>query len=171
MDPARAADGFSWVPPHIRIETGGRRRDTVFLLTTRGCFRNPTRDRGRIVGVATIVRPAEDLEEPVRFGDREFSVGVKLRIESLLPGNEGVELAPLIPKLRESCPNEGAWSARLRRASSLSLGANGVTLGTRSRPCEVVTGRGCVTNVCLRRRLDGPRERRRGRGAHHRCCV
>lgn len=90
--------------------------DRLFLYTTRGCFRNPTRDRGRVIGVARVVRPAMNLDEPVQFGDREFSIGVDFRIDTLLPRDEGVELAPLIPRLRESFPNERAWSARLRRA-------------------------------------------------------
>jgi hypothetical protein len=114
--------------------------DAVFLYTTRGCFRNPTRDRGCVVGVATVVRPAKDLREPVRFGDREFPVGVELRLESLLPRGHGVELAPLIPKLRESFPNERAWSARLRRAVVPLAARDGRTLATalgRARPVRV----------------------------------
>ncbi|MFF3909822.1 hypothetical protein ACFYZJ_28480 [Streptomyces sp. NPDC001848] len=31
--------------------------DEVFLYTTRGCFRNPTRDLGRVIGRATIAVP------------------------------------------------------------------------------------------------------------------
>ena len=31
-----------------RLTTG----DRILLYTTRGCFRNPTRDRGRVIGVA-----------------------------------------------------------------------------------------------------------------------
>jgi hypothetical protein len=95
-----------------KLEAG----DLLFLYTTRGCFRNPTRDRGRVVGVAIVARPAKDLEKPVSFGGREFSIGVDFRIEALLPRDRGVELSPLIPKLRDSFPNERAWAARLRRA-------------------------------------------------------
>lgn len=90
--------------------------DQLILYTTRGCFHNPTRDRGRVVGSASVIAPAHDLEEPVRFGEREFSVGVELEITKLLPRGEGIELAPLIPQLSESFPNPRAWSARLRRA-------------------------------------------------------
>jgi hypothetical protein len=90
--------------------------DKLLLYTTRGCFRNPTRDRGRVIGVASVARPARDLAKPVRFGEREFPIGLDLEIESLVPRGAGVELAPLIPKLRKSFPNPRAWSARLRRA-------------------------------------------------------
>ena len=86
------------------------------LYTTRGCFRNPTRDRGRVIGVALVATRAHELAVPVRFGEREFPIGLDLEIELLVPRGDGVELAPLIPKLRESFPNPRAWSARLRQA-------------------------------------------------------
>jgi hypothetical protein len=104
-------------PPHRRREAEALEvGDKLLLYTTRGCFRNPTRDRGRVIGVATVARPARELARPVRFGDREFPIGLDLEIESLVSRGLGVELAPLIPKLRESFPNPRAWSARLRRA-------------------------------------------------------
>lgn len=95
-----------------KLEAG----DQLILYTTRGCFHNPTRDRGRIVGSAEVAAPAHDLEEPVRFSGREFSIGIELEITKLLPRGEGIELAPLIPQLSDSFPNSRAWSARLRRA-------------------------------------------------------
>src|SRR5205823_6104972 len=95
-----------------KLEVG----DRLLLYTTRGCFHNPTRDRGRVIGIATVVAPAEDLPQPMRFGKRVFPTGVELEITKLLPRGEGVELAPLIPKLKRSFPNESSWSARLRRA-------------------------------------------------------
>jgi hypothetical protein len=90
--------------------------DKLLLYTTRGCFRNPTRDRGRVIGVASVAGPASVLAEPVRFGEREFPIGMDLTIDQLAPRGAGAELAPLIPKLSESFPNPRAWSARLRRA-------------------------------------------------------
>src|SRR4051794_5653621 len=75
-----------------RLESG----DVLLLYTTRGCFRNPTRDRGRVIGRATVTAPATRLTDPVMFGAREFPYLVELRIESLAPRREGVELAPLV---------------------------------------------------------------------------
>ena len=94
-----------------RLERG----DRLFLYSTRGCFRNPTRDRGRVIGIATVIARASELEEPVRFGDREFPIGVKLTIELLAPLREGVQLAPLVERL-ELFPDPQSWSARMRRA-------------------------------------------------------
>ncbi len=101
----RAADA-------ARLEPG----DRVFLYTTRGCFRNPTRDRGRVIASAAVVAPARRLEAPVRFGDREYPYLVELEIETLAPLREGFELAPLVPRLAETFPDPRSWSVRLRRA-------------------------------------------------------
>src|SRR5262245_45956983 len=123
--PISDREPLEWVLRERRTAFPGYRRvdasklqagDSLFLYTTRGCFRNPTRDRGRVVGVATLLGPAQELKRPVRFGEREFSIGVKFRLETLLPRDEGIELAPLIPRLRDSFPSERFWSARLRRA-------------------------------------------------------
>lgn len=89
--------------------------DELLLYTTRGCFRNPTRDRGRIVGTAAVVTRPEPLRKPVRFGGREYPIGVRLEIRSLAARHEGIELAPLVSRLA-SFPNPRAWSARMRRA-------------------------------------------------------
>jgi hypothetical protein len=89
--------------------------DRLLLYTTRGCFHNPTRDRGRIIGLATVTARSSRLRRPVRFGDREYTVGVQFSIERLAPRRQGVELAPLVPQLA-SFPNPRAWSGRMRRA-------------------------------------------------------
>lgn len=94
-----------------RLERG----DRLFLYSTRGCFRSPTRDRGRVIGIATVTARAAELEEPVRFGERAFPIGVKLRIEQLAPLRQGVELAPLVKRL-DAFPDPQSWSARMRRA-------------------------------------------------------
>jgi hypothetical protein len=90
--------------------------DRLLLYTTRGCFHNPTRDRGRVIGVARVKRAAKDLAEPVQFGEREFPIGVDLAFEALVPRNEGVELAPIVTSLPKTFTNPPAWSATLRRA-------------------------------------------------------
>lgn len=51
----------------------------------------------------------------MRFGDRDFPVGLGLRIERLAPQREGLELAPLVRRLR-TFPDPNSWSARMRRA-------------------------------------------------------
>jgi hypothetical protein len=89
--------------------------DELFLYTTRGAFKNPTRDRGRVIGTARVDSKVAQLEHPVCFGDREFPVGCELKIGPLARFGQGVELAPLVPRL-ETFANAGqAWSIRLRR--------------------------------------------------------
>jgi hypothetical protein len=103
-------------PSARRSEVGALRiGDELFLYTTRAAFKNPTRDRGRVIGSAHVVSPVETLGEPMRFGDRMFPVGCGLEINRLAPYTQGIELAPLASTLRvfEGAPN--SWSVRLRR--------------------------------------------------------
>jgi hypothetical protein len=41
---------------------------------------------------------------------------VELEIEQLAPLREGVELAPLVPRLAHTFPDPKSWSVRMRRA-------------------------------------------------------
>ncbi|MCC2265542.1 MULTISPECIES: hypothetical protein [Streptomyces] len=90
--------------------------DQALPYTTRGCYRNPTRDRGRVMGLAVVTSPVETLTEPVVFGERRFTSGCALRVEGLAPVRDGVVLADLVPRL-EVFPEERSWSIRMRRAS------------------------------------------------------
>lgn len=109
--------------------------DRLFLYATRGCFRNPTRDRGRVIGEALVAAPARRLAEPVRFGEREYPHLVELEIRTLAPRRGGVELAPLVPSLKRSFPDPASWSVRLRRALVPLDPADAAFLEGRLRPC------------------------------------
>ena len=122
--PIADREPLAWIVTEQRTAFPHRRRreaealdpgDQLFLYTTRGCFHNPTRDRGRVIGVATVTARSERLREPLRFAEREFTVGVPFRIERLAAQRQGVELAPLVKDLA-SFPNPRAWSVKLRRA-------------------------------------------------------
>ncbi|MBJ7000107.1 hypothetical protein JG491_08465 [Streptomyces sp. CRPSP2-6A1] len=90
--------------------------DEIFLYTTRGCFRNPTRDLGRIVARATIASPVRVLDEPVVFNDRSFTEGCRLQVSGLAPFRAGLVLRDLVPRL-SVFPDPTTWSVRMRRAS------------------------------------------------------
>jgi hypothetical protein len=122
--PIADREPLAWIVAEQRTAVSERRRreaetlepgDRLFLYTTRGCFRNPTRDRGRVIGIAEVTRRARELDDPVRFGSREYPIEIALRIESLAPRGAGVELTSLLDRL-ESFPNKRAWSAYMRRA-------------------------------------------------------
>lgn len=89
--------------------------DELFIYTTRDAFKNPTRDRGRIIGTAQVLERVKQLDEPARFAGRDFPVGCSLKIGDLAPFGEGVELRPLINALAAFEGAGTAWSARLRR--------------------------------------------------------
>lgn len=90
--------------------------DEIFLCTTRGCFRNPTRDLGRVIGRATVASAVQVLDEPVVFGERSFTEGCRLEFSGLAPFREGLVLRDLVPRL-SVFPDPATWSVRMRRAS------------------------------------------------------
>lgn len=118
-------EALSWVVTEQRMAfPAGRSKlartlqpgDEVFLYTTRGCFRNPTRDLGRVMGLAAVSSPVRVLDEPVRFGDRSFTEGCGLDIRGLAPLRGGVVLRDLVPQLA-AFPDTATWSVRMRRAA------------------------------------------------------
>jgi hypothetical protein len=90
--------------------------DEIFLYTTRGCFRNPRRDLGRVMGRAVVAGPVQVLDEPVLFGARSFTEGCPLKVSGLAPFREGLVLRDLVPRL-SVFPDPATWSVRVRRAS------------------------------------------------------
>jgi hypothetical protein len=89
--------------------------DELFIYTARSAFKNPTRDRGRIIGTARVSSEVAQLSNSVSFSDREYSVGCDLQIGPLAPFSSGVELAPLVRRLQAFKGAGSAWSFRLRR--------------------------------------------------------
>jgi hypothetical protein len=122
--PIADREPLAWIIARQRTAVGRHRRreaealelgDRIFLYTTRGCFRNPRRDRGRVIGIARVTERAHARKNAVRFGEREYPLEIVLQIEALAPRRAGVELAPLVDRL-ESIPNRRAWSTYMRRA-------------------------------------------------------
>ncbi|GAA4192443.1 hypothetical protein [Microbispora amethystogenes] len=130
-------------PPTRRSEvnrlTAG---DDLFVLTTRGCWHNPARDRTRIIDTARVTSEVTAYEEPVTIAGREFTRGCGIALRSLAPYLTGVELAPLVPRL-EAFPDARSWSIRLRRPL-LELGAPDAALlahaldGVTREPASVI---------------------------------
>jgi hypothetical protein len=89
--------------------------DRLFLYATRGAWHNPTRDRGRIIGTATVDSPVRALDRPLQIAGMTFHSGCGLRIDGVVPYPGGVELQPLVPRLA-AFPKPQAWSVYLRRA-------------------------------------------------------
>jgi hypothetical protein len=102
-------------PGHRTAEVAGvRPSDPLLIYTTRGCFQNPTRDRGRVIGVATATTDVERLPQPAVVAGRTFELGLRFELQQLAPLGRGIELAPLVPVLG-AFRNKAAWSAALRR--------------------------------------------------------
>ena len=104
--------------PSYRGKDAGQvaKGDRLFLYTTRGCFHSPGRDRGRIIGEATVTSDITTLKEPVEFGEQSFPTGCSLDITGLVSKDEGPEMIGLVDQLNlfpDSNPK--SWGVRLRR--------------------------------------------------------
>lgn len=99
----------------LAIGHGISEGDQVLVYTTRGCFRSPERDRGRLIAVGSAVSGSYTLDKPVVFRGRSFPVGFRLKITGLVELGQGLELAALAGRL-ELLPTRAALSSRLRRA-------------------------------------------------------
>lgn len=89
--------------------------DQLYLYTTRGCYRNPGRDRGLVIGTATVMG---DLERPLTsrvVRDRELPLEVPVQIETLAPLGDGVNVADTVGNMT-SFPKPESWSVYLRRS-------------------------------------------------------
>ena len=135
-------DALAWVLAHQRMAFPRRRLfeaaqaapgDSFLLYTTRGCFHNARRDRGRVIGEATVASAVEPLAEPVEIAGRTFTLGCDLKPCSLASLHRGVELAPLVPHLG-AFPDPTMWSVRLRRTVMPLPPADARLLRDRLRP-------------------------------------
>lgn len=115
--------GLAWVLKHERMAFPDYRRaetralkvgDRLLLYTTRGCFRNPGRDRGRVIGEAIVTSELTFLDQPVVISGRTYPVGCNIAVKGLAALREGVVLRDLVPDL-DAFPDKGTWAIRLRR--------------------------------------------------------
>lgn len=107
--------------------------DWLYLYATRGAWRNPTRDRGRIIGLARAAGAAKRFETPVEVAGRSFFSGCDLAYEGVVPYPGGVELQPLVSRLT-AFPKPHAWSVYLRRPLLSLSKLDAALLKARLRP-------------------------------------
>lgn len=121
----------SFAIPAARAASAPRPGATLLLYTTRGCYGNPGRDRGLVMGVAQVTSEPRRLPAPVAFRGHEYLIGLGLDLRGVCPVREGVELGPLQGWL-DLLPADGPWSYPLRK-SVVSLSDHDATL-IRGRP-------------------------------------
>lgn len=99
-------EGLRWVARRQRMAFADhadrdvarmRPGDRAVLYLTRGAFHNPTRDRARLAGLATVTGAPH--RRRATIAGREFTWQVPIRIDLLLPERAGPEVAPLAPQL------------------------------------------------------------------------
>ncbi len=83
------ATALAWVLAEQRMAFPALRRsqamaleigDELLVYTTRGCFHNPGRDAGRVMGLAKVTTHVRDLAKSVVFGERRHTSGCALAI-------------------------------------------------------------------------------------------
>jgi hypothetical protein len=123
--------------------------DRLFLYATRGAWNNPTRDRGRIIGMATSADPVVTLDPPVEIAGRTFYSGCALCIDGVVPYPRGLEVQPLVNRL-EAFPKPHAWSIYLRRALLCLPDGDRALLELELRPLLVPRKRALATYPSVR---------------------
>ena len=104
-----------WAIPANRARSAPGVGDELLLYTTRGCYRNPGRDRGRVMGLATVTSSPGALPDAVSFRGRDFTTGFDVAIDGVAPVHQGVELGQMAGHL-DFLPDADTWSVRLRRS-------------------------------------------------------
>jgi hypothetical protein len=122
-----------WAVPAGRVSSAPNVGDELLLYTTRGCYRNPVRDRGLVMGRATAVSAPILLPRAVSFRGREFALGFDVEIVGIAPLHQGVELGALAGQL-ELLPDPTSWGVRLRRSLIRMTERDAVTLSTALTP-------------------------------------
>lgn len=89
--------------------------DVLYLYTTRGCYKNPTRDRGLVIGAASVTGALVTADNALRVGDRELPLEAPVELQCLAPVGEGIDLASEVNRM-SSFPKPEAWSVYLRRS-------------------------------------------------------
>lgn len=103
---------MAFAPSRYKAVDALAQGDQLVLYSTRGCFRNPTRDRGRVIGTAEVASRLQAIESPVTFDHRVFDRGCAIRVERLVPADHGPELADLVETL-DTFPD--SWHTHIRR--------------------------------------------------------
>ena len=101
--------------PSSRSASAPRSGTDAFIYTTRGRFRNPGRDRGRVIGVAGSQTMRSKSIGPSSSADERPLRRVGLRVRSLVTYGEGVDLSAHLGEL-DFLPDDRSWCVRLRRS-------------------------------------------------------
>lgn len=99
-------------PKHFPTLRSG---DTLFLYTTRGCFKNPTRDRGRVIGSATVSGQVQRGHQPISVRGRTLPLRVALKPRSLVDADDGIDLSEQVARM-SSFPKPDKWAMYMRRS-------------------------------------------------------
>jgi len=103
-------------PRHASLLPGLKAGDVLYIYTTRQCFKNPHRDRGRVIGKVTATSDlTTNLDDPKVVNERPLPYELDIRIDSLAPFGSGPDLSDRVATMT-SFPKPERWSAYMRRS-------------------------------------------------------
>lgn len=111
-------DAIAWVLSHQQMAVTSRVAalpgvgDPVALYTTRGAFKNPTRDRAQVIGLGTVVQAP--VVKDITIAGRTYAKSFGLRFDLLAELRQGLPFEPLVPKLG-FIGNKTSWGGAVRR--------------------------------------------------------
>jgi hypothetical protein len=111
-------DAIGWVLSNGRMAVNGRVAalpdpgERVALYVTRGAYRNPTRDRAQIIGLAEVTEPPRTAD--VVVAGRSYAKSFGLRFDDVAEQRAGLPFEPLVPRLR-FISNKASWGGAVRR--------------------------------------------------------
>ncbi|PNH86115.1 hypothetical protein CXZ05_03160 [Arthrobacter sp. AFG20] len=89
--------------------------DELFLLTTRGAYHSPNRDRTRVIGTASVQSEVSQLDPQVEIAGRTFASGCRIKLQTLAPCRTGPDIGLLAPQIH-ALRGQKNWGQLLRRA-------------------------------------------------------
>lgn len=116
-------EAILWVLLHEQMAFPIRRRkevsalqpgDELVLLTTRGAYHNPTKDRTRIIGTARVQSEVAPLNPHMELAGRTFGSSCQIKLETLAPYPSGPEVGSLAPHIH-ALHGEPNWGWLLRK--------------------------------------------------------
>ncbi|MCP2342986.1 hypothetical protein [Actinomadura rupiterrae] len=114
-------EGLAWILKEGRMLLPSKRNraagdirsgDRILIYTSRGCFRNPTRDRGRVIAEVIATSDVAILADELKVAGKIFNRSCSFSIGKMAREGEGVDLAQHVAKLN-TFPDK--WHTHIRR--------------------------------------------------------
>lgn len=111
-------DAIDWVVANGRMAVSDKVRtlpepgERVALYTTRGAYRNPTRDRSQIIGLGRVTGKA--VRRDINVAGKTYAASFPIGIDAITESRQGLPFEPLVEHLT-FITTKRTWGGALRR--------------------------------------------------------